>query len=318
MTKIVVLDGKTLNPGDNPWDALETLGDLTVFANSNGQEVLDRASDADVVVVNKVRLTSDTLEGLPALRMIAVTATGYDCVDIDAAGAKGIVVSNVPIYGTDSVAQHVFALLLHVLHRVDLHDSAVRKGEWGEIGDFSFWKQPLTELSGKTMGVVGFGRIGRQVARLAAAFGMSIVAHSRSEPTSDGLEIESVSLPDLVARADVISLNCPLTAETEQMVDESFLAKVKPQCVLINTGRGALIDESALASALHSGKLLAAALDVCSTEPIEADNPLLSAPRCFITPHLAWATLEARQRLMATTVDNVRAFLSGQPIHRVV
>ncbi len=314
MTRIVVLDGATLNPGDNPWSKLEELGNVQVYDRTAAAEVLARAAGAKVLVINKVKLPREQLKGLPDLRFVAVTATGYDCIDTCAARDQGVLVANVPVYGTDSVAQHVFALLLHMIHRVEVHDSAIRAGEWAERGDFCFWKSDLRELAGKTFGVIGFGRIGRRIGELAHAFGMRVVAHTRSpeEPPAYA-SFEWVDLPKLLQEADVISLNCPLTDETRGMVDASFLAHCKANAMLINASRGQLVVEPDLADALNQGRLAAASLDVVATEPIRSDNPLLQARHCFFTPHQAWATLEARQRLMQVTVDNVASFLRGEP-----
>ncbi len=316
--EIVVLDGATLNPGDNPWTGLEALGDLQVYERTEAAEVVARAERAEVLVVNKVLLDGARLRQLPHLRCIAVTATGYDCVDLEMAQAQGIVVANVPVYGTDSVAQHVFALLLHILHRVDLHDQAIRAGEWARRGDFSFWKLPLTELAGKTLGVVGFGRIGRQVADLAHAFGMSVMAHSRTEQNPpEWASFEWAGLDDLLRQSHVISLNCPLTPATTGIINRQRLALCRPNAILINASRGPLVVEADLVEALNAGRLGAAGLDVLSSEPIADDSVILTARNCFLTPHLAWATLEARQRLMQVTVENVASFLRGSPQNRV-
>ena len=311
--KIVVLDGSTLNPGDNPWTGLEQLGELIVHERTEPERLLERCEGADVLVTNKVPLRRETLEQLPQLKFITVTATGFDCVDGEAARARQIPVANVPVYGTDSVAQHIFALLLHILHRVDVHDEAVQAGEWAERANFSFWKVPLTELSGKTLGIIGFGRIGREVGNLGHAFGMHVMAASRrrQDPPSYS-PFEWADLDVLVEQADVISLNCPLTPDTQGLVNREFLSRCKPSAILINASRGALIAEADLADALKSKQLAAAGVDVVSSEPIQADNPLLGVDNCFITPHLAWATLEARRRLMQVTVDNVAAFIAGE------
>ncbi len=312
--KIVVLDGSTLNPGDNPWTGLENLGELTVHERTSEAELLDRSRGAQVLVINKVRLDENVLKQLPDLKFITVTATGHDCVNTQMARELGISASNVPVYGTDSVAQHIFALLLHIMHRVDIHDTAVREGEWIAREDFSFWKQPLTELTGKSIGIVGFGRIGRAVGQLAHAFGMQVLASSRSQKDRPSYSpFEWTDLDSLTQRADVISLNCPLTDQTNGLVNREFLSQCKSSLVLINAGRGALVVEADLADALNRGVIAAAGLDVVSREPIVADNPLVSAKNCFITPHQAWATLEARRRLMQITVENVSAFLAGQP-----
>ena len=311
---IVVLDGRTLNPGDNPWSDLQDLGNLQIYEATPPDQVLPRAAGAEILVINKIRLTADLLSQLPQLRFIAVTATGYDCVDVAAASRQGILVANVPVYGTDSVAQHIFALLLHILHRIDLHDQAVHEGQWSQRADFSFWLKPLTELAGKTLGIVGFGRIGRRVGELGHAFGMGVLAHTRR--IANPPDYEPFAWSDLVPlfeQADVISLNCPLTSETRGLVNRSLLAHCQPSTILLNAARGPLVQEDDLADALNSGVIHAAGLDVVGQEPISPDNRLLSARNCFITPHHAWATREARQRLMAVTVKNVAAFLRGTP-----
>jgi glycerate dehydrogenase len=312
---IVVLDGHTLNPGDNPWDELAALGALTVHTRTPGDWIVARARDADILLTNKTPLRAATLTALPRLRFVAVLATGYDVVDGAALRARGIPVANVPEYGTDSVAQFVFALLLELCQQVGRHDAAVHAGEWQRAPDFSFTVAPLIELAGKTMGVVGYGRIGRRVAALARAFGMRVLVHSRTRSDGDG--VTWCERDELFAVADVVSLHCPLTPQTNRFVDAALLARMRRGAFLINTARGALIDEPALAAALAGGALGGAALDVVSAEPIAADNPLLAAPRCLLTPHIAWATLAARRRLMATTVENVRAFLAGSPINVV-
>jgi glycerate dehydrogenase len=314
VAKIVVLDGFTLNPGDNPWSELSELGELTVFDRSDPQDLLERAKDADVAIVNKLGLGAAEFEQLPLLRFVSVTATGFDCVDVQAAARRGIAVSNVPVYGTDSVAQYVMAMLLHILHRIDLHDRAIRSGEWSKSGDFSFWKVPLVELVGMQIGIVGFGRIGRRVGQLASALGMQILAASPRHidtPTYD--PFRWVELDELAGQSDVISLHCPLKRETEGMINRDFLRKCRNSAILINASRGQLVVERDLADALNSGQLAAAGLDVVSVEPILADNPLLTAKNCFLTPHMAWATLAARRRLMQATAENVRCFLAGRP-----
>lgn len=310
--KIVVLDGFTLNPGDLSWSSLESLGELDVFDRTKPSQVVIRAKDADVLVVNKVRISKEHLQRLPTVGLIAVTATGFDCVDIDAARKKNVSVCNVPEYGTSSVAQFVFAQLLDLCHRVDLHDQAIRAGEWSERGDFSFCLTPQVELTGRTMGIVGLGRIGSRVAQLAQAFGMQVIAHTRSPDTAKSVAgVEVVTLEQLAQRADVISLHCPLTPSTQGMIDAKFLTKCKPNAILINASRGALVKENDLAEALSGGQLAGVALDVMSSEPIGMDNPLLEAPRCRITPHMAWASKQARQRLLDTTVANITNFQNG-------
>ncbi|MGH7821841.1 MAG: D-2-hydroxyacid dehydrogenase [Candidatus Binatia bacterium] len=309
--KIVVLDGHTVNPGDNPWDALARLGELEVHARTAPGEVVSRARHAAILVTNKTPVTGELLERLPDVRFIAVLATGYDCVDVAAARRRKVPVSNVPEYGTASVAQHTFALFLELAHRTGDHVRAVAAGEWSSSEDFCFWKAPPLELEGLTLGIVGFGRIGRRVARLARAFGMKVIVASRSEPVDDG--VSRVELDDLFTVADVVSLHCPATPETRALADRGRLSRMKPTAFFLNTARGALVDEAALAEALNAGRLAGAALDVVSEEPIRPDNPLLTARNCILTPHLAWASLAARRRLMAVTVENVRSFLAGSP-----
>jgi glycerate dehydrogenase len=315
---LVVLDGYTLNPGDNPWDALAALGQLTVYDRTPSDQIAPRARAADIVLTNKTPLTAETLAQLPKLRFISVLATGQNIVDAAAARARGISISNVPEYGTDSVAQHVFALLLELCHHVGQHDAAVRAGEWARSPDFCFWKAPPVELAGLTMGIVGFGRIGRRVGELARAFGMRVLVATRSAASAAARsDLESRTIPELFAEADVISLHCPLTPENTRFVNQVLLAKMKGSGFFINTARGGLVDEQALADALNAGTLGGAAVDVVSVEPMRPDNPLLHARNCIITPHIAWGSLAARRRLMAATVRNVEAFLSGQPINVV-
>jgi glycerate dehydrogenase len=316
--RIVVLDGRTLNPGDNPWDPVAALGDLQVHDRSSRDEVVPRAAKADVVVTNKTRLPAEALRALPRLRMISVLATGYDNVDVAAAHEQGVTVCNVPAYATDSVAQHVFALLLELGHRVAAHDAAVRNGEWVRAREFSFWLSAPLELRGLVMGVVGFGRIGARTAELAHAFGMSVLAAThRPLPAPSWQPFSFVRIEELFARSDIVSLHCPLTPRTERLVDARMLARMKPSAMLVNTARGGLIDESALVAALNGGMLAGAALDTVSREPPPADHPLLAAPNCILTPHMAWASLAARRRLMLGTAENIRGFVAGKPINVV-
>jgi len=318
--RIVVLDGDTLNPGDNPWDELAALGALEVYARSAPAEVVTRASGAEVVLTNKTLLDDATLAQLPELRFVAVLATGYNVVDVAAARARGIVVANVPEYGTDSVAQHVVALLLELAHGVGEHDAAVHAGEWQRCPDFSFWHRPPLELVGLAIGIVGFGRIGRRVGALAHALGMHVLASKRPGSTpadAPPYDVAWRTTDELFAEADVVSLHCPLTADNARFVNEALLGRMKRTAWLINTARGGLVDEAALAHALDVGRIAGAALDVVSEEPIRATNPLLRARNCILTPHLAWASLAARRRLMATSVANVRAYLAGAPINLV-
>lgn len=316
--KIVVLDGYTLNPGDNPWAALARLGALTVYDRTPNDQIIERARDAEIALTNKTPLTAATLAQSPRLRFIGVLATGYNVVDTTAARARGIPVSNVPEYGTDSVAQHAFALLLELCQHVGLHDAAVQAGEWTRATDFCIWKTTPMELAGLTMGIVGFGRIGRRVGRLAHAFGMSVIAAGGSRRDHPGHEpFAWATVQKLFAVADVISLHCPLTADNAAFVNRDLLRTVKPSALFINAARGGLVDEAALADALNAGQLAGAAVDVVSVEPMRVDNPLLQARNCIITPHIAWASLAARRRLMAATVKNVEAFMAGRPINVV-
>jgi glycerate dehydrogenase len=316
--RIVVLDGYTLAADGNSWGALHALGEVEVHDRSSPAEVAERAQSAVVLVTNKARIPAAVIDGCPGLRFIAVSATGFDCVDVVAASRRRIPISNVPEYGTDSVAQLTFALLLELCHHVGRHADAVRGGEWARSPDFCFWKAPLVELAGKTMGVVGFGRIGQRVGELAHAFGMSVRAHSRSRPAPPAYpSFAWAGLDELFARADVISLHCPLTPESAGLVNRERLLLVRPGAFLINTSRGGLVNERDLAEALNEGRLAGAAVDVVTQEPIHPDNPLLSAPNCLITPHIAWATREARRRLLEATVANVAGFLAGRPTNVV-
>jgi glycerate dehydrogenase len=303
--RIVVLDGHTLNPGDLSWSALEALGDCTIHAHTPAAEIVTRAAGAPIVLTNKTPLSAATLAALPDLRYLGVLATGYNVVDVAAARARGIPVANVPLYGTASVAQHVFALLLELTQHVGRHSASVRAGRWSESRDFCFWETPLLELSGRTLGIVGAGRIGSAVARIAEAFGMKVVFARRSGGRDE--------LEQVLRTADVISLHCPLTDDTRHLINATTLGWMKPSVLLINTSRGPLIDEAALAAALHAGQIAGAGLDVLSTEPPPAGNPLFTAPNCIITPHIAWATRAARSRLMGTAIANVAAFLAGKP-----
>ena len=320
MPNIVVLDGYTVNPGDNPWSPLAELGTLSVYDRSADDQVVSRASDADVVLVNKAQLGREAFERLPKLRGVSVLATGVNTVDLQAASERGIAVCNVPSYSTASVVQHTLALLLELCNRVGLHDGSVHAGDWVRSVDYCYWKSPLLQLEGKLLGIVGYGAIGRGVAAAARALGMEVCAAilgSRQIDAAEAGAVQRLPLDELFRRADVISLNCPLTPETRHLVSSVRLATVKPSCLLINTARGGLIDEAALSAALAAGRLAGAALDVLSTEPPSAENPLLSAPNCVITPHMAWTSLPARQRLLKTSVDNVRALLIGKPVHVV-
>ncbi len=307
-----------MNPGDNPWDALASLGELTVYDRTPPELVLSRAMDAEILLTNKTHLSRETLQVLPSLKFISVLATGYNIVDVAAAAELGIPVANVPAYSTTSVAQLTFALILELCHGVAKHSEWVHNGGWCRTPDYSYWLQPLTELSGKTLGVIGFGAIGQKVAEIGAAFGMHILAYNPSvKPAPNLRHFAFASLDELYAQSDFITLHCPQKAANTGMINAAALAKMKPTAFLINTARGGLIDEQALADALNSGRIAGAALDVLSSEPPADCNPLLTAKNTYITPHIAWATLDARRRLMDTTVQNVQAYLSGSPINIV-
>ncbi|HVY26981.1 MAG TPA: D-2-hydroxyacid dehydrogenase [Polyangiaceae bacterium] len=312
MPRIVVLDGQTLSPGDNPWTELGTLGELVVHERSSGAEIVSRARDAEIVLTNKTPLTASTLAQLPELRGICVLATGVNVVDVAAAAARSVVVCNIPAYSTASTAQHTIALLLELSNAVGFHDRAVHDGAWVRSPDFSFTLAPLTELDGLLLGVVGFGAIGRRVGEAARALGMRVQALGTSR-AGDPPWLSRVSLDELFQSSDVVTLHCPLTDATRQLVNRARLAIMKPSAFLLNTGRGPLVDEADLADALERGVIAGAALDVLAQEPPRADNPLLKAPRCVITPHHAWATPAARRRAMRITVQNVRGILEGRP-----
>ena len=317
MASIVVLDGYTLNPGDLSWEPLTALGRCAIYERTDPSDILSRAAHADVVLTNKTPLSRETLAALPKLRFVGVLATGFNIVDVRAARERGIPVANVPAYSTDSVAQLVFAHLLNRTHHVAYHSRTVHEGRWSSSSDFCYWETPLLELAGLTMGIVGYGRIGSATARIAHAFGMRILVNTRDRNRVPEDQVEWTSLDDLFRRSDVISLHCPLTQETEAMVNSHRLRLMKPSAFLINTSRGPLVDERALAEALAEERLAGACLDVLSEEPPAESNPLLSAPRCVITPHIAWATKAARERLLTSAAANVRAFLDGSPINVV-
>ena len=311
--KIVVLDGFTLNPGDLDWAGLRALGDCEIHDRTAPDEIVARSKDTEIILTNKTILSRATLTALPKLKYIGVLATGVNVVDAAAARERGVPVTNVPDYGTRSVAQLTFALLLELAHHAGHHAQTVREGRWSRSADFCYWDFPLLELDGLTMGLVGFGRIGRAVGELAAAFGMKVLVHSRRTPEKIPPGVRFVGLEELFRSSDVVSLHCPLTSETNQIVNAERLAWMKPTAFLINTSRGPLVDEAALAGALNQKKIAGAAVDVLSVEPPPANNPLLTAKNCLITPHLAWATRAARARLMQIAVANVAAFLAGAP-----
>lgn len=311
--KIVVLDGYTLNPGDLTWEDLKKLGTVTVYDRTPEDKVLERVIDADIIYTNKVPLTRETIEACKNLKLISVLATGYNIVDVKAAREKGIPVSNIPVYGTTAVAQMAFALLLEICHHVGAHSEAVHKGDWTNNLDWCFWNYPLIELAEKTMGIIGFGRIGQNVGKIAKAFGIKVIAYDEY-PNELGRQYgEYVSLNELFDRSDVISLHCPLFPSTEGMINKDTISKMKDDVIILNNSRGSLIVEQDLADALNSGKVYAAGLDVVSSEPMHSDNPLLNARNCIITPHISWASIESRKRLMNFAVENLKTFLDGSP-----
>ena len=321
--KAIVLDGYTLNPGDLSWGKLESMCETTVFDRtafdvSGLNLIIERVGDAEVVFTNKTPLTAEVLKAMPNLKFIGVLATGYNVVDVEVAKKQGITVTNIPTYGTSAVAQMAFALLMEMCHHAGAHSDAVKKGDWTHHDDWCFWNYPLIELAGKTMGIIGFGRIGQATARIAQAFGMKVLAfdsYQIKELESDTLKY--VELDELLTQSDVISLHCPLFENTKGIINKDSLAKMKPGAMLINTSRGPLVVEADLAEALNNGTIAGAALDVVSSEPIKADNPLLTAKNCIITPHISWAPKESRQRLMDIAMDNLSHFIAGNPINVV-
>ena len=318
--KIVVLDGYTENPGDLSWEELGKLGELTVYDRTSltdEAETIARIGDAEIVFTNKTPITRKVLDACPGIRFISLLATGYNCVDYAYAREKGIPVTNVPTYGTASVGQFAIALLLEICHHIGHHDASVHAGNWERCADWCYWDYPLIELAGKTMGIIGFGRIGQTTGRIARAMGMEVLAYD-SHPSDAGRAIaEYVDLDALLSRSDVVALHCPLFPETEGIINRETIAKMKDGAILLNNSRGPLVVEQDLADALNAGKLAAAGLDVVSTEPIRGDNPLLKAKNCIITPHISWAPKESRQRIMDCAVSNVKAFLAGNPVNVV-
>lgn len=315
--KIVILDAYTANPGDLSWGSLKEMGEVTVYERTRREEIAGRAADADIVLTNKVVMDREMMALLPRLKYIGVLATGYNVVDIEAAREKDIIVTNVPAYSTESVAQTVFAHLLTVTNRTEHYAQQNRLGRWAENRDFCYWDTELTELAGKTMGIVGLGHIGRRVAEIALAFGMQVKAMTSKKAEELPAGIQKAELQSLLASADVVSLHCPLTEDTRHLIHRETIRLMKPSAILINTGRGPLVDDEALAEALNEGRLRAYCADVVTEEPPKADHPLLHAPNAFITPHIAWATVEARKRLLQTAIGNVEAFVNGHPVNVV-
>lgn len=315
--KIVVLDGYCLNPGDLSWEDMASLGDLRVYDRTSPAELLNRAEGAEVLITNKTLITGNDMEALPQLKYIGVLATGYNVVDVESAKEKGIVVTNIPAYSTNSVAQMVFAHLLNITQRVGHYACMNRQGKWSDNADFCYWDTELIELNDKWMGIIGFGNIGQATARIALSFGMKVGVFTSKAQSELPEGVKKMSLEEIFKNCDVVSLHCPLTPSTQEMVNVERLNLMKPNAILINTGRGPLINEQDLADALNEGKILAAGLDVLSTEPPLSTNPLLSARNCFITPHIAWATKEARIRLMRIAVNNLNEFMKGNIINNV-
>lgn len=321
--KIVVLDGYILNPGDLTWEGLEQLGDVVVYDRTSYDPndiglIIERSKDADAIIINKTPITREVLDNLPNLKYIGVLATGYNVVDVEAAKEKGLVVTNIPTYGTDAVAQMVFALLLELTNHVAEHNKAVKEGQWSSKPDWCFWNKPLMELSGKTIGIIGYGRIGQSVGQVAQAFGMKVLANAnRPRPELENENMKYVEIEELFKASDVISLHCPLTDDTKGMINKNTISQMKDGVIIINTSRGPLIVEEDLTEALASGKVKGAGLDVVNIEPIELDNPLLKEDNCIITPHIAWAPIEARSRLMDIAVENLKKFMDNNPINIV-
>jgi glycerate dehydrogenase len=316
--KIVVLDGYTLNPGDLNWNGLATLGELVVYDRTQNttESILEAIDDAVIAFTNKTLLSAEVLRRAPALKYIGVLATGYNVVDVLSARNQGIVVTNIPSYGTTGVAQFAMGLLLQLCHRIGAHSAAVHSGEWSLRPDFCFWDFPLIELTGKTIGIVGYGKIGRKMAQMAEVFGLNVLIHSRTKPHKQDLG-EYVAFEKLLQKSDIISLHCPLTNQTKGLINKKSIQNMKTGVLLVNTARGALVVEEDLKEALLSGKIAGAALDVVSIEPMTKDNPLLGVTNCIITPHIAWATKEARMRLMTAATENLKAYLNGKPLNVV-
>lgn len=311
--KIVMLDAYTTNPGDLSWDFMNEYGEVTIYDRTASDKIIERAKEADIIITNKTPITKEIIDCLPNLKFIALMSTGYNVVDYLYLKEKNIPVSNIPSYSTDAVAQLVMSFILELAMNVGLHSQSVKEGEWSECADFCYWKTPLTELSGKTLGIFGLGKIGRAVAERAKAFGMNIVAYAPRIHGDEPDYITLLPLEEMLAVSDVVSMHCPLTPETEGIVNDEFITKMKDGAYFINTSRGTVVNEKALANALNTGKLSGAGLDVLSTEPPQTDNPLLKAKNCFITPHIAWASFETRERLVGILRENIKAFISGNP-----
>lgn len=315
--KIVHLEGNAVNPGDLSWDILNQFGDVTVYERTAPEDAVKRIGDAEIVLINKTPITAQLLDQCPNLRLVCVQATGYNVVDCAAAKERGVLVCNVPAYGTNAVAQFTFSLLLELCNQVGHHDRAVHNGKWCSCPGFCFWETPQMELAGKTIGIIGFGKIGRAVGKIANAFGMKVLAYNRSRCPEGEAIGQYVDLNTLLETSDIISLHCPLTPEVQELINAQTIAKMKDGAILLNTARGPLLNEAAVADALRSGKLRGAAVDVVSQEPMLPDNPLLTAPNCIITPHMAWTPVESRQRIIDSTVNSIKGYLSGKPVNTV-
>jgi glycerate dehydrogenase len=316
--KIVVLDGYTLNPGDLSWETLQAIGEVTIYDRTSAEEILERSSGAEILLTNKTPIRADVIAQLDNLKYIGVLATGYNVVDSDAAKSKGVIVTNVPAYGTASVVQMTFALILELTQHVQAHSDSVFAGKWAESKDFCYWNFPLVELAGKTIGIIGFGTIGQKVADVATAFGMQVLGNSRNQSgQSYRNNFQWASIPEILEKSDVISIHCPLTKETEALINKDNLLKMKPSAFLVNTSRGPIVVDADLAEALNEGIIAGAGIDVLSVEPPSKDNPLFSAKNCIITPHIAWATKEARERLLEIAVENIRNYLVNKSMNIV-
>ena len=315
--KIVILEGHAVNPGDLSWDVLNQFGDVTIYPRTPYEQAAERIGDAEIVLINKTNFDAALMDACPNLKLICVLATGYNVVDCNAAKERGILVCNVPAYSTNSVAQFTFALLLELCHQVGAHSQAVHRGDWSNCPDFCFWYTAQTELTGKTIGIIGFGSIGQTVAKIARAFGLNVLAYSRSIREEGKALAEYVSLDELLSRSDIISLHCPMTPETNKIINTQTIAKMKDGVILLNTARGGVIDEDAVAFALGTGKISGYGADVVSAEPISPLNPLLTAPNTILTPHMAWAPTEARQRIIDLTTKSIESYLSGNIVHCV-
>ena len=315
--KAVILDGYTENPGDLSWDNTAKFCDLTVYDRTPDELVIERSIDADILIVNKIKLTREIIEKLPKLKFVSTLATGFNQIDAEALRERNIPLSNIPAYSTNAVAQTVFAFILESVNNVGAYTQSVKKGDWTNCLDFCYWNKPIYELDGKTLGVIGFGKIGRRVAQLGSAFGMKVIAYTPSGKKDDADNVTFTDMETVISSSDFISVHCPLTPQTQELINKEFIEKLKPNAVVINTARGGVADENAISNALKNGELYCYCTDVLSTEPPKADNPLLSAPNCFITPHIAWAAYETRARLMGILESNIEAYLNGTPINVV-